>query len=268
MTCIWEYLVKVALFQNSPVFGDIEKNVDSVLAAAEDRDFDLLVLPELFATGYQFISVEEALSLADPAGEGFTYEKMKKLAADKKALVVYGFPEVDKGRLFNSAIAVFPDGRFHKYRKIHLFNTEKEIFEPGREGFSVFEYRGAKIGLMICFDWRFPEAARRLALDGAQIICHPSNLVLPHCPDAMITRALENNVFTITCDRIGMENRTGQSLTFIGKSRIIAPDGRILGGLEEDEVGWLEVEIDPQLADNKQITPRNEIFSDRHPEFY
>ncbi|MEW5925068.1 MAG: nitrilase-related carbon-nitrogen hydrolase [Candidatus Zixiibacteriota bacterium] len=260
--------MKVALFQNSPVFGEIEKNVDSVLAAVKDREYDLLVLPELFATGYQFVSVDEARTLADIAGHGYTFQKMRELAAAKKALIVYGFPELDKGRLFNSSIAVKPDGDFHIYRKIHLFNTEKEIFEPGQDGFSVFDFDGAKIGMMICFDWRFPEAARRLALDGAQIICHPSNLVLPHCPDAMITRALENNVFTITCDRIGTENRIGQPLTFIGKSRIIGPDGRILGQLGSTGTGFLEAEIDPQDADNKQITPRNEIFSDRRPEFY
>lgn len=260
--------MKVALFQNSPIFGQIEKNVDSILSAVKDREFDLFVLPELFATGYQFINAEEARSLADTAGRGYTFRKMKELAAIRKALIVYGFPELNEGKLFNSSIAVLPDGDFHIYRKVHLFNTEKEIFEPGKDGFSVFEFNDAKIGMMICFDWRFPEAARRLALDGAQIICHPSNLVLPHCPEAMITRALENNVFTITCDRIGTENRTGQPLTFIGKSRIIAPDGRILAQLGSSETGFAEAEIDPQVADNKQITPHNEILSDRCPELY
>ena len=121
--------------------------------------------------------------------------------------------------------------------------------------------------MMICFDWRFPESARKLALLGAQIICHPSNLVMPHCPDAMVTRALENNVYTITCDRIGKENRIGREIRFIGKSRIISPDGHVLAQLEAEE-GYLETEIDPELADNKAITPHNEIFSDRRPEFY
>ena len=121
---------------------------------------------------------------------------------------------------------------------------------------------------MICFDWRFPEAARKLALGGAQIICHPSNLVLPHCPYSMVVRALENNVFTITSDRVGSENRTDQELKFIGKSRIITPDGEILGELGTDDPGFLSVDIDPQLADNKQITPNNELLSDRRPEFY
>jgi len=258
----------VSLYQNNPVFGEIEKNVDSVIKAVENQSFDILVLPELFATGYQFRSFDEAKMLADRAGEGYTFEKIRKLSAQKDALIVYGFPELSENMLFNSSIAVFPDGNYHSYQKIHLFNTEKRIFQPGRTGFSVFEFKNCRIGMMICFDWRFPEAARRLALDGAQIICHPANLVLPHCPDAMITRALENNVFTITCDRIGSENRIGQELLFIGKSRIIAPDGNILGELGGDDCGFACAEIDPQLADNKQITPLNEILGDRRPEFY
>ena len=121
---------------------------------------------------------------------------------------------------------------------------------------------------MICFDWRFPESARKLALLGAQIICHPSNLVLPHCPNSMVVRALENNVFTITADRVGVENRTGEKLEFIGKSRIISPDGTVLGELGTEEPGFLAVEIDPALADDKNVTPRNDLFDDRRPEFY
>jgi len=257
----------VSLYQNRPQFGEVEKNVDDVVKAAERVDFDILVLPELFATGYQFKERAEARALADRAGEGYTFERIKKLAAEKNALIIYGFPEILEDYLFNSAIAVFPDGERHIYQKIHLFDSEKGIFDPGRIGLFVFEFRQARIGMMICFDWRFPEAARKLALDGAQIICHPSNLVLPHCPYAMVIRALENNVFTVTCDRVGTENRTGQPLEFIGKSRIIAPDGRILGELGTEEA-FLSAEFDPQLADNKQVTPRNELFADRRPEYY
>ena len=258
----------VSLYQNRPSFGEIKKNVKTVINAVSDREFDILVLPELFAAGYQFKDTAEAYSLADPAGEGGTFEKIQKLAVEKNALIIYGFPEKADGRLYNSSLAVLPDGNYHLYQKVHLFDTEKAIFSPGQTGFFVFEFRQTGIGMMICFDWRFPEAARKLTLDGAQIICHPSNLVLPHCPDAMKTRALENNVFTVTCDRVGSENRTGRQLKFIGKSRIIAPDGEVLGELGTDDPGFLSADIDPQLAANKQITLNNEILSDRRPEFY
>ncbi len=262
-------VMKVAVYQFNPSFGKIEQNVSSVITAVDEEDFDLLVLPEFFATGYQFKIVDEATSLADRAGEGMTFKKMSELARNKNALIVYGFPELgENNRLYNSAMAVAPDGNNHLYRKTHLFDTEKAFFEPGDTGFVVFDYNGARIGLMICFDWRFPEAARKLTLMGAQVICHPSNLVLPHCPDAMVTRALENKVFTITADRTGIENRTGSALVFIGRSRIIGPDGRVLAELGPDETAFASCDIDPALADQKGITPRNNLLDDRRPEFY
>ncbi len=261
--------MKVAVYQFAPAFGDIDRNVETVLAAVNDKVFDILVLPEFFATGYQFKNADEAASLADRAGEGLTFRQISQLAAKKKALIVYGFPEVGgNDRLYNSAMAVLPDGGWQVYRKTHLFDMERAYFEPGDTGFFTFNFKGARIGLMICFDWRFPEAARKLTLLGAQIICHPSNLVLPHCPDAMVTRALENGVYTITADRIGTENRTGAALTFIGNSRIIGPDGRILAELGRDETAFVARDIDPARADQKAITPRNDLLGDRRPEFY
>ncbi|MFO0767873.1 MAG: nitrilase-related carbon-nitrogen hydrolase [Nitrospiraceae bacterium] len=89
------------------------------------------------------------------------------------------------------------------YRKTHLFFEETLFFDPGDSGFQVWDVGGAKVGVMICFDWFYPESARTLALMGADIIAHPSNLVLPHCPDSMVTRCLENRVFSITANRIG-----------------------------------------------------------------
>jgi predicted amidohydrolase len=122
--------------------------------------------------------------------------------------------------------------------------------------------------MMVCFDWRYPESARALALKGAQIICHPANLVLTTCPDAMITRALENMVFTATADRVGIENRFGQKLLFRGKSRIISPSGKILAELGETEPGYIEVDINPQDADNKIVTPNNHLFNDLRKDMY
>jgi len=261
-------MIKVGLFQNNPIFGEIRKNVDYVVEQVIERDFDILVLPELFATGYYFSNREEAKNLADTVGSGYTFDSLKKLASEKRALIVYGFPELFGEKLFNSAIAVTPDGGYELYQKVHLFNTEKKIFDPGETGFVVFEYNNIKIGIMICFDWRFPESARKLALDGAQIICHPSNLVLPHCPDAMVTRALENNVFTVTANRTGSENQSGNKLVFIGRSRIISPNGEILAESDSFKTGYIEAEIVPQLADNKLITPQNDIFKDRRPRYY
>lgn len=260
--------MKVALYQNNPIFGEIRANVDTVVAAVRNKEFDILVLPELFATGYQFRDREEAFMLADSIGTGYTFETLAQLAAQKNSLVIYGFPEKRGREIFNSAAGVFPDRKFQLYQKTHLFDTEKEIFSQGQTGFSVFSFRETRIGMMICFDWRFPESARKLALLGAQVICHPSNLVLPHCPDAMITRALENCVFTITANRIGSENRGGKRLQFIGHSRILAPTGKILAELDDIGEGFIIVDINPKLADNKSVTERNDVIKDRRPEFY
>ncbi|MBN2226079.1 MAG: hypothetical protein JW763_01815 [candidate division Zixibacteria bacterium] len=265
---IRETTVRIAVYQNQPVFGEIEHNLNRVLDDLSEHQFDLLVLPELFATGYLFADSAEAAALADTAGEGVTFTRLRELAESKDAIVIYGFPEKKGDKLFNSSLAILPDGGFHCYQKIHLFDTEKAIFLPGETGFFVIEHQGVRIGMMICFDWRFPESARKLALAGAQIICHPANLVLPHCPDAMITRALENNVFTITADRIGDESRGGKHVHFIGTSRIIAPNGVILAEIGDTETGFRMVEIDPVEADNKIITARNDIFRDRRPEYY
>jgi len=258
----------ISLYQNNPRFGEVRQNIEDIIDNLKGINFDLLVLPELFATGYQFKDREEAISFADSAGEGETFEKIKKFAAEKDALIVYGFPELKGDKLFNSSAAVLPDGSYHIYQKTHLFFAEKEIFDPGQTGFFVFDYKAARIGMMICFDWRYPESARKLALLGAQIICHPSNLVLTTCPEAMITRALENRVFTITADRIGKEERTGKALKFIGRSRIVSPDGEVLAEMDDRQTGLIAADIDPYLADDKSITPNNSLLDDRRPEYY
>jgi Predicted amidohydrolase len=126
-------------------------------------------------------------------------------------------------------VIIGPNGYLGKYRKIHLFDTEKNCFEKGDLPLKVFNIGSARVGVMICFDWRFPETARTLALSGADLIAHPSNLVLPHCPQSIITRCLENRIFIVTANRVGTEKRTpNNSLNFIGQSQVVDPDGNIL----------------------------------------
>jgi predicted amidohydrolase len=121
---------------------------------------------------------------------------------------------------------------------------------------------------MICFDWIFPEVARSLALKGADIICHPSNLILPHCQDAMVTRCIENRVFAITSNRTGTEKRPKEELTFTGRSQIVDPKGRVLTQANAEEEKLCIIEIDPLLAKDKKVTPNNHIFEDRRTDFY
>ncbi len=122
---------------------------------------------------------------------------------------------------------------------------------------------------MICFDWRFPESARTLALAGADVVAHPSNLVLPHCPQAMITRCLENRVFAVTADRVGTEERIpGSPLRFIGQSQVVDPDGNILIRASETDEEIQIVDIDIEKARNKSINAYNDLFKDRRNDIY
>ena len=166
-------------------------------------------------------------------------------------------------------MVIGPNGYLGKYRKIHLFGTEKNCFDPGNLPLKVFDIGSARVGVMICFDWRFPETARTLALSGADLIAHPSNLVLPHCPQAIITRCLENRVFAVTANRIGTEERiSGNPLNFIGQSQVVDPDGNILCRASETKEETKIVEIDIGKSRNKSINSGDNLFTDRRPDLY
>jgi predicted amidohydrolase len=261
--------MKVGFFQFNPVFGAKEQNLQKVISAVKDAELDLLVLPEFFATGYQFISQDEAVELSEKVPAGLTTESLSELSNRKGFYIVAGLPERKGDRFFNSAVLTGPDGFMGIYRKTHLFFEEKLWFSPGNTGFNVWETKIGRIGIMICFDWFFPESMRTLSLMGSDIVAHPSNLVLPYCPRAMPVRCLENRVFAITANRTGEEKRKqGEALRFIGQSLIVSPEGRVLISASENEEALLIAEIDPGKARNKNLNPLNNLFSDRRPDTY
>lgn len=261
--------MKAGFYQFTPVFGKKEENIAKVISAVWDEDLDLLVLPEFFATGYQFVSMDEVAGLSEPADGGLTTDALVTLSKEKGIHIVAGFAERDGDTYYNSAVLTGPDGLLGVYRKTHLFFEEKLYFAPGDTGFRVWDTPVGKIGIMVCFDWFFPESARTLALLGAEIIAHPSNLVLPFCPDSMPVRCLENGVFAITANRTGTEARKdGDSLTFIGKSEVVSPKAEILVRAGEVEETLKIVDIDPSSAGDKKLNPFNDILSDRRPEKY
>ena len=259
----------VGYFQFNPIFGDVKRNLDMVTTRLAQVRCELMVLPELFASGYQFVSQEEVESLAEPVPDGPTTSRLMELAKDRVMHLVAGLPERHGRRYYNSAVLVSPSGLLGVYRKAHLFYEETLFFSPGETGFQVWDIGSAKVGVMICFDWFYPEAARTLTLKGAEILCHPSNLVLPHCPDAMVTRCLENRVFSITANRIGFEERGGKDrLTYIGNSEIVTPRGRILHRAPLDQEELTILEIDPAEARNKSLNPYNDLLRDRRKHLY
>ncbi|MFZ5861821.1 MAG: nitrilase-related carbon-nitrogen hydrolase [Nitrospirota bacterium] len=259
----------IGFIQTAPIFGRVKANLDGVADLLASARADLFVLPELFAVGYQFTSQREAERLAEPVPDGVTTKRLIALAKRRKCAIVAGLAERKGRSLFNSAVVVGPTGLIGLYRKSHLFYEETLWFTPGNTGFRVFHAGGAVIGVMICFDWFFPESMRLLALAGADVICHPSNLVLPHAPNAMKTRCLENRVFAITADRVGFEERGGRErLTFIGTSQVTSPQGEALVRASTDQEEVRVVTIDPKDARRKTLNRYNHLFADRRPDLY
>ncbi len=265
--------MNVAFLQYNPAYLAVAANLDRVEALLDGLDADLVVLPELFASGYFFRSRDDLAQVAEAVPDGPTTRRLVRWAQDHDAVFVAGLPERAGDACYNSAVVVTPQGYLGVYRKVHLFYQEKTLFTPGDSGFRVFDVadRGGtpyRLGVMICFDWYFPESARSLALQGADVIAHPSNLVRPDCPRAMPIRALENHVFTVTANRYGQEESGGEVLTFIGQSEICDPRGTVLRKAPKhgDCVGVAA--IDPAAARDRQLTRHNHLFEDRRPEVY
>ncbi len=260
--------MRIGYFQFRPLFGKVEKNLEKVITALESVEADLIVLPELAFTGYYFKDRQELISLAEDPDDSPTLKNLIELCNRNNLHIVTGFAERSSGKVFNSSVLVGPNGIEHIYRKLHLFNEEKNTFDPGDTPLSVQTVKGTRIGMMVCFDWAFPEVARGLTLMGAEIICHPSNLVLTFCQKAMLTRCLENRVFAVTTNRFGVDNRPQGELKFTGKSQIVAPGGILIHRAASQTNELFITEIDPAEAKNKSITPLNDLLSDRRPDCY
>ena len=261
--------MKIGFLQFNPVFGDVDRNLNRVASLIDDITCDLLVLPELFSTGYTFKNKKELKNFSETVPDGRTPSFLREIAREKGMAVVGGFAERDGRKIFNSSILCREDGKYFIYRKKHLYYKEKELFNNDYEPYRVFSLtNGVKVGLIICFDWIFPEAMRSLALGGAQIICHSANLVMPYCQDAMVTRALENRVFVITANRTGTEKRGRLNNHFTGISQIVSPGGRILARAGEFDDAVAVVRVNPDDAKNKFLNPLNNIFNDIRTDIY
>ena len=261
-------MLRVGFFQFAPNFGEVATNLSKVVSVLRGAKADIIVLPELPFTGYFFQDRSELASLAQDPVKSPTVSTLIALCRDHDFLLVTGFAEKSADKIFNSALVIGGDGILHTYRKLHLFNTEKEYFDPGDTPLHTIEFRGVKIGIMVCFDWAFPEVARVLALQGADLLCHPSNLVLTYCQQTMLTRCLENSVFAVTANRFGSDIRPGGTLTFTGQSQLAGPDGKLVYRAKPNEEELFIAEIDLNKARDKSMTQRNNLLEDRRPEYY
>jgi predicted amidohydrolase len=266
---VGDVMFTVGLVQFRPVRYDVSANVAAVKRLLEGVRADLLVLPELANSGYMYAAPADLDPYAEAGdGSGLFLSALRRLTEHTGGVIVTGFAERGQPGLYNSAAAVDASGVRQLYRKTHLFQDEQDPFLPGDTGFRIFTHHGVRIGMMVCFDWCFPESARTLALLGAQIIAHPANLVLPWCQSGMVTRCLENAVFAITTNRHGTEELNGKRLTFTGASQILDTKGRPLAQAHVEGDAVMVCEIDPTVADDKRIGTRNDLFGNRRPEMY
>ncbi len=266
--------VRVAAVQYRPDFADARSNslrVVEEIGALAGQGVQLAVFPEAAVTGYCFESEKEArraaLSLESPE-----ITEIGRSASNLAMWVIVGFAEKFQGSLFNSAALFGPEGLVGVYRKTHLPCLGLDRFVAPGNALPVFDTPAGKIGILICFDIRFPEASRTLALAGAEIICLPTNWpdTAQLASDVLCrARAIENHVYVIASNRVGTEN----GFEFIGRSKIISPDGEVVAALDSRESGVVIADIEPAMASNKRVVRREgqyemDLFEARRPDLY
>jgi 5-aminopentanamidase len=262
--------ITVACAQLAPVIGDLDGNRARACAAIEAADADLVVLPELMTTGYVFESEDELRALARPTEEAVA--PWVEAAGDR--VVVGGFAELgEDGRLYNSAAIVDREGVLVRYRKVHLWDAEREVFSEGREFPPVVDTELGRLGLCVCYDVEFPELVRGLALAGADILCVPVNWPRFPQPEGerpmdvvrVMAAASTNRLFIAIADRCGGE----RGVDWVSGTCVASPDGWLLAGPpERGEPVTLTARCDLAQAREKRINTRNDVLADRRPDVY
>ncbi|MCI8633527.1 MAG: acyltransferase [Lachnospiraceae bacterium] len=262
--------VRLALIQFESKLGspaENRKRAEEMIRTAAKKGAELICLPELFSTGYNLdIIGRDIAQLAEPLS-GPTIIRMQELAQELGIFIVAPIAlQLTEGRPFNSAVLIGDQGEvIGTYSKCHLFETERLYFQPGNE-FPVYETRLGKIGIMICFDAGFPEAARTLALAGAEIILCPAAWRIQDTRMwelNMPQRALENSCYVGAVNRFGQED----TLYMGGFSMACGPEGDIIEKLEREQEDILYCTLDgKRLADYR--AEGGPYLPYRRPELY
>ncbi|MFN2463435.1 MAG: nitrilase-related carbon-nitrogen hydrolase [Candidatus Dormibacteria bacterium] len=277
--------MRTAVFQFDVRIGDVDANLAAVARGVEqaaEAGADLLVLPEMCASGYAFSDTAELARFAEPARQdalGRALTGWAELARRFNLYICGGFPEDGASDgFFNSAALLGPGGLVGVYRKVHLFFNEKNLFQPGDRGFPVFELPFGRVGMQVCYDIFFPESARSLVLGGAELILSPSNFVrnfrrqvyddrgfTQSCVAAMGI-ASQNQVYFALSNRVGEEREVG----FIGASLLVGWDGWPLAGPgapEEEQLLVAPMDLS-EATRKRQRNPLNHAILDRRPGQY
>ncbi len=268
--------VKVAAAQFDPHLGDAAYNVArmrAMLGECARAGASLVVFPECAVTGYNFAALDDARAVAQPL-DGPAIAALAQSCREADVHCVAGTLRLGgDGSVYNTAVLIGPGGVIGAYDKAHLPLCGVDKFSAhGDTGFRVFETPLGCIGMLICYDLRFPEAARALALRGADIIALPTNWPTgaETAPEFMArARAFENRVFVIACNRVGVE----RSAAYIGRSCIVAPSGRHLADAAPAGEQIIYAGIDVAEARRKRlvVSPGEfemDFINDRRPELY
>ena len=266
---------KIACLQMDVELGRVEANLKRITSqirkAAED-DPQLVIFPECALTGYCFDSLEEAAPFAEPIN-GPSSMAIADACSETGVHAVLGFIEKDGSNFYNAAMIVGPDGVIGNYRKVHLpFLGVDRFLTPGDQPFRVFELPFGRIGINICYDASFPEAARALKLLGAELIILPTNWPTGAWRTAEFiinARACENHVNFAAVNRCGVE----RGWEFIGRSKVVDVNGDTIAEAARVGEEMLIVEVDLQEANNNKIVNvagsyEIDRLADRRPEFY
>jgi N-carbamoylputrescine amidase len=270
--------IKVACIQMEPKIGEKKANLARSLekiAHAADKGARLIVLPELCNSGYVFASRQEAFALAEPVPDGPTTEAWQEAAREHNAVIVAGICERAGSVLYNSAAIVGPNGFIGTYRKVHLWNAENLFFEPGDLGVPVWKTEFGRMAVAICYDGWFPETYRLAALQGADILCVPTNWVpMPEQPTNMFVMANilamggahSNSMYVAAADRIGIE----RDQPFLGSSLIVSHTGFPLAGpasKTEEEIIYAELNLSDARS-KRVLNNFNQPLRDRRTDVY
>jgi predicted amidohydrolase len=273
-----ETKIRIACIQMQPAMAKVEANVAhslGLIGRAVELGAKLVVLPELSNTGYMFQSREEAFALSEPIPTGPTVKAWGDIAAKHGLHLVAGICERDGAKLFNSAVLIGPAGHIGTFRKVHLWNEENLYFEPGDLGFPVFHTAIGRIGMAICYDGWFPETYRLAALQGADIVCVPTNWVpIPgqaEGREAManilaMAAAHSNSIYIACADRVGTER--GQP--FEGQSLIVGHTGWPVAGpasRDKEEILTADVALG-EARRARNWNAFNQVLRDRRSDLY
>jgi N-carbamoylputrescine amidase len=270
--------ITVACIQMRPVIGAKRANLEASLACLDEAAANgarLVVLPELANSGYMFEDRAEAFALAEEVPAGETTGAWIKAAQRHNLHIIAGIAERAGAALYNCAVVIGPSGYIGAFRKMHLWNSENLFFEPGDLGFPVFRTPIGRIGVAICYDGWFPETFRLQALQGADIVCVPTNWVpIPGQEpgrQAMANilhqaAAHANSIFIACADRVGLER--GQP--FEGQSVIVGPTGWLVAGpasREAEEIIYARINLSDARRKRNWNT-FNQVLRDRRTDVY